>query len=201
MSNTAMDFGAVIGLAPVSMPPPPPPQNSLATLEMDVARSLLEPFRSRALALCAQARQIAVADHDGQVAATELAAGIKKDLKKIEDARKSYTGPVNDHIKAVNGLAKDVSGPLEAGLSHLVNQLNRYAAQVELERRKAEEAARRQAEEEQKRLNAEAKAAGVQAPLVPEVLPPQPETAAVRTEAGTSFQRKTWTRCRVNTWS
>jgi hypothetical protein len=198
MSSTGMDFSAVIGIQPGAMPPPDseqaiPDANLPMPLSMSVPRAAIEPYRNKALAMLAEARAITVQDQVSQVAATNKAAGIKKIAKIVEDARKDYTAPINDHVKAVNGLAKEVSTPLDEALRHLTGQLNKYAAHVELERRKAEEEARRQAEEEQKRLDAEAKAAGVEAPVVPEVLPAKPETAAVRTEAGTSFQRKTWT--------
>ena len=201
-----MDFSAVVGLVPGGMPlagaelspeaehyVEPVPANLPAVLSMVAPRSVLEPFRSKAKALAAEATAIKVQDQESQLAATTLAGTIKKIAKTVEDARKDYTAPFNDHIKAVNGLAKEIAAPLDTGMRHLTGQLNQYAAKVELERRKAEEEARRQAEAEQKRLNAEAKAAGVEAPLVPEVLPAKPEKAAVRTEAGTSYQRKTWT--------
>ncbi len=208
-----MDFSSVIGLSPAPdfMPPPPPSAmlenyspaqpapaseqdaNLPMPLNMLAPRKLLEPYRNKALALLADARKITVESQDSQVAATKLASGIKKIIKTVEDTRKGYTDPFNEHIKSVIGLAKEVSAPLDEGFRHLTGQLNKYAAQVELERRKAEEEARRRAEEEQKRLNAEAKAAGVEAPIVPEVLPAKPESATVRTEGGTSFQRKTWT--------
>ena len=198
MSSTHMDFSAVIGMQPGTMPPPdnmPGEADAYlpAPLTMSVPRAALEPYRTKALALLSEARAIAVKDQAGQVVATKLAANIRKIAKTVEDARKDYTAPINDHVKAVNGLAKEVSAPLDDAIRHLTGQLNQYAAHVELERRKAEEEARRQAEEEQKRLNAEAKAAGVEAPTVPEVLPAKQEATTVRTEEGTAYQRKTWT--------
>ena len=205
MSNaTEMDFSAVIGLTLGDMPPleeqpedspafPVPVTPPPAVLSMTHPRAVLEPFRNQAKALAVEAKGIKVRDQESRVAATNLAANIKTIAKKVEDARKDYTAPVNAHVKSVNGLAGEISGPLDEGLRHLTGELNKYAAQVELERRMAEQEARRQAEAEQKRLDAEAKAAGVEAPLVPEVLPAKPEKAAVRTEAGTSYQRKTWT--------
>ena len=198
--NQHIDFDAVMGILPGAMsvpmdvhPDTPATHYLPAVPDMVLPRAMLEPYRQEAIALCAAAQKLRVQDRDGQVAATNLAAELKKIAKTVENARKNYTGPVNEHLQAVNGLAKEISAPLDEGLRHLTGQLNSYASQVELERRKAEAAARRQAEEEQKRLDAEAKAAGVEAPLVPEVLPAETKTAAVRTEAGTSYQRKTWT--------
>jgi hypothetical protein len=193
MSN--MDFSEVMGMAPNAMPPPAAPleDNSPALLEMDSPRAILEPYRNKALTLLNEAKAITVQDQGGQVAATTLAGNIKKIAKAVEEARKSYTAPINQHITSVNGLAKEVSAPLDDALRHLTGQLNQYSAKVELERRKAEEEARRQAQAEQKRLDAEAKAAGVEAPLVPEVIPAKEEPTTIRTEAGTSYQRKTWT--------
>jgi len=82
--------------------------------------------------------------------------------------------------------------PLERAETSLKNQLNAYERVKEIERRKAEEEARRQAAEEQKRLNAEAAAAGVEAPVVPEVIPEQ-ESGTVRTANGTAYTRSQWT--------
>ena len=196
-----MDFSAVVGIIPGGMPPPvedhvtnPAPRNNLpAVLSMVAPRAVLEPFRNKAKQLAAQASAIKVQDHESQLAAITLAGTIKKVAKTVEDARKEYTSPINEHVKSVNGLAKEITTPLDTGMRHLTGQLNQYASKVELERRKAEEEARRQAEVEQKHLDAEAKAAGVEAPIVPEILPAKPEKATVRTEAGTSYQRKIWT--------
>lgn len=192
-----MDFSAVIGVMPeenttTAIRTVTPVRMSLA-LSMDAPRAALEPYRNRAKELLTKAYAVTVKNADSQVAATNLAAAIKKDEKAIEDARKAYTAPINDHIKAVNGLAKEITTHTDEALRYLTGQLNQYATRVELERRKAEEEARKQAKEEQKRLDAEAKEAGVQAPVVPEIVPAKPEKAAVRTENGTSYQRKTWT--------
>lgn len=198
--SQGMDFSAVVSLVPGTVPPPvekvaePAQVNNLpAVLTMLAPRAVLEPFRSKAKDLAAKASAIKVQDQETQLAATTLAGTIKKVAKTVEDARKEYTAPINEHVKAVNGLAKEITTPLDTGMRHLTGQLNQYAAKVELDRRKAEEEARRQAEAEQKRLDAEAKAAGVEAPIVPEVLPAKSEKATVRTETGTSYQRKVWT--------
>lgn len=198
--SQGMDFSAVVANMPGAMPPhveehatePAQVNNLPAVLSMVAPRAVLEPFRNKAKVLAAKASAIKVQDPATQLAATQLAGTIKKVAKTVEDARKEYTSPINEHVKSVNGLAKEITAPLDTGMSHLTGQLNQYAAKVELERRKAEEEARRQAEAEQKRLDAEAKAAGVEAPIVPEVLPAKSEKAAVRTETGTSYQRKIW---------
>ncbi|WP_308585028.1 hypothetical protein [uncultured Desulfovibrio sp.] len=198
--SQGMDFSAVVNLVPGTVPPPVEKvaesaqvNNLPAVLTMLAPRAVLEPFRSKAKDLAAKASTIKVQDQETQLAATTLAGTIKKVAKTVEDARKEYTAPINEHVKAVNGLAKEITTPLDTGMRHLTGQLNQYAAKVELDRRKAEEEARRQAEAEQKRLDAEAKAAGVEAPIVPEVLPAKSEKATVRTETGTSYQRKVWT--------
>jgi len=159
---------------------------------MAIARRRLEPFRSAAVDIEEKALAVKVMDDTSQTQAVALAGEVKKTLKAVEEARKGYVSPFNDHVKGVNALAAEIRTPLERAEHVLKKQLGAYEAHKELERRKAEEEARRQAAEEQARLNAEAASAGVEAPLVPEIVTPA-ASSAVRTANGTAYTRSQWT--------
>lgn len=78
----------------------------------------------------------------------------------------------------------------------LKKKISAYQAKIELERRKQEDLAKKAAEDLQKKINAEAEKAGVEAPTVPAPVIPKQETV-VRTETGTSsYQVKSW-KCRI----
>lgn len=203
-----IDFGVMLGgFAPVGektpsvstlmhMSPPPAPAQQETSLpavpSMEIARRRLDPFRAKAGELEKKAIDLAVNSDATQVTAVALAGEVKKALKKVEDTRKGYVGPLNEHVREVNALAAEIRAPLERAESALKKQLNTYAAQQELERRKAEEKARQEAAAEQERLNAEAAAAGVEAPVVPEVVTPE-TVSTVRTASGTAFMQGHWT--------
>lgn len=201
-----IDFNAMLGAFPPageSLPsastPMPMPSPSASAQEtslpavpsMSIARRRLEPFRVKSGELEKKAVGLVVNSDGSQVTAVALAGEVKKASKKIEDARKGYVGPLNEHVREVNALAAEVRAPLERAEAALKKQLNAYAAQQELDRRKAEEKARQEAAAEQERLNAEA-AAGVEAPVVPEVVMPE-TVSAVRTASGTAFMQGHWT--------
>lgn len=198
-----IDFSVMIGFPVGSVPEQPaqgympnvsataPATTSAPILSMLTPRNLLEPFRVRAKDLEAAASGIKVTSDEDQAKATNLAGQIKKAIKAIEDARKVYVTPFNDHVKEVNGLAGEIRQPLERAEKTLKAGLSTYATEQELARRKAEEEARKAAEEQQRRLNDEAAAAGVVAPIVPEVVQPD-TTTTVRTAGGTSYMRTTW---------
>lgn len=177
-------------------PEPPAPDPAAPCLpaipNMDMAAAILEPFRNEAIRLEAGAANLTVNDEAAQAQAVSFAGSIKKLIRKIEDARKEYVGPFNAHVKEVNALAGEIRFPLERGEKELKKKLNSFAAQLELQRRKAEEEARRQAAMEQERLNQEAAEAGVEAPIVPEIVDPE-EPSAVKTAAGTAFMQSRWT--------
>lgn len=199
MQDTAVDFFSAFAPENADKPLPPEPQPTkpmpkfspvLPTLE--IARAILLPYRATALDMERMAGNVVIKDSDSNALAVTIAGQIKKTSKKIEDARKAYVGPFNAHVKDVNALAAEIRSPLERAEKDLKRKLNAFAAQQELERRKAEEAARKRAQEEQERLNREAEAAGVEAPVVPEVVEPE-ETTSVRTAEGTAYMQSRWT--------
>ncbi len=180
-----------------------------APTPLEVARQGMEPFRKKALDFEAKALAIKVTSEVTQTSATALAGEVKKAAKAVEDTRKQSVTPLNEIVRDINALAKEISAPLEKAEAYLKNQLTHFATQQELERRKEEERRRQEAAAEQARLNAEAAAeqnrlnaeakakgldvvASIQAPLVPEVVV-EAAPSTVRTASGSSFLRTTWT--------
>lgn len=195
-NSKVFDFSAVTGVHLTDIPPVYQERESSLTalpavLDMDIPRRVLEPFRVRANELEIVASGIVVTTDAEQAKATSLAGQIKKVVKTIEEARKRYVTPFNEHVKGVNGLAGEIRQPLERAELMLKKSLTIYATEQELVRRKAEEDARKTAEEQQQRLNEEAASAGIVAPIVPEILQTD-VTTTVRTTDGTSYMRSTW---------
>ena len=102
--------------------------------------------------------------------------------KNVETRRKEINTAPQTFIKAVNQTAKIATDPLEQAISHLTNQLNRFASLQEIERQKSV----RQAQEEARKLQEQAGADVAVLPSAP--LP----TGPVRTATGTISQREIW---------
>ena len=124
---------------------------------------------------------------------TRIAGAAKSEIKLIETKRKDITAPINDVVKKINGLCKEVTDPLTEIENLAKKRLNSFHAFQEMERQKIAEAERQRAVEEQKRLDAKAKELGVEAPIVPEILAPEKtNSTCTRTEHGTSYTKKIW---------
>ena len=160
-------------------------------LSLEPIRDALAVYGGLIQEMAAQAESLAVDSHESNLAAVEMAGQVKKLGKTLEEGRVKYTKPANEHVKGINGLIKPFQTKLtiiEAGLKAKISQ---HQARVELEQRKAEEVARKAQAELQAKLEADAKAAGVEAPkLEPAVIAKADPVA--RTESGTAYQRKTW---------
>lgn len=142
--------------------------------------------------LVKRAQEVEVRDEGSLRLAVETAAAAKKLDGAIEKLRKQYVEEPNRFIRAVNNLAKRYQDRLKQVESGLKRKISEYQYQLELERRKAEAAAQEEARKLQERLQAEAQAAGVEAPQV--VAPVIPEKATtVRTAEGSAIQRTQWT--------
>jgi hypothetical protein len=143
------------------------------------------------------AERINVIDEESNKLAVSFGGEAKKIAKLIEARKKEVTADANDFVKAVNGFCKIFTEKLTNIELGLKKKISDYSAKVELERRKQEEIARKAAEDLQKKMDKEAKKAGVEAPQVPAPVMPKTETVT-RTETGTSaFQVKRWV-CTIN---
>jgi hypothetical protein len=141
--------------------------------------------------MVSKSQGIAVIDEATNVMAIELAGGAKRINKTIEDYRKELVQPALDYQRSVNNLCKHYQDRLTAIERDVKAKCGQYQQRVELERRKAQEAARKAQEELQRQIAAEAKAANVEPPpIVAPVVPEAPKT--VRTEQGSMTFKEVW---------
>lgn len=141
--------------------------------------------------MVSQAAALQVAGEEDNNVAVMMAGTAKKLNRKLEEVRKEYVKAPNEYVKSVNALAKAYQDRLTVIESGLKKKISAYQVKVELERRKQEEADRKAREELQAKVNAEAAALNVEAPVIaPAVAPELPKVT--RTEAGTASQRKEW---------
>jgi len=149
-------------------------------------------YVERAELMVKDAEAVVVKDDESVKFAVSLGGEAKKIVKAIEARKKEVTAEASDFVKAVGGFCKIFTDKLTLVEGGLKKKISDYQYKVELERRKQEEAARKAAEELQKKINAEAKKAGVEAPVVAAPVIPKTE-GTVRTETGaSSYQVKRW---------
>lgn len=137
------------------------------------------------------ATSLDVTNDSANVRAVEMAGQSKKLWKRIEDVRKAAVREPNEFIKSVNALAKSYQDRLTMIENGLKRKISDYQARVELERRKQQENERQEREKLQAKVNAEAAALNVEAPVIaPAVAPEVPKVT--RTEVATASQRLVW---------
>ncbi|SNR98981.1 hypothetical protein SAMN04488503_2214 [Humidesulfovibrio mexicanus] len=141
--------------------------------------------------MVAQTERLMVSDDATNATAVEMANQAKKIDAAIERVRKDLVLAPNEYVKSVNGLAKGFQGRLGTIVASLRGKVGAYAQRIEMERRKAEEAARKAQAELQAKIDAEAKAAHVEPVQIAAPALPKQQTI-VRTEAGSATQRKVW---------
>lgn len=189
-----VDFDAATNPKKEAPPPAPVPE----IVEVDPTALNLEPIRT-ALSewdtpiaeMAKQAEALVVDSEATNLKAVEMAGQVKRLDKKLELARKDYTGPANEYVKAINGTVKPRQALLREIENGLKGKISTHQAAVLLEHRKAEEAARKAQKKLQAKLDADAKKAGVEAVKVDEVVVAAADPVT-RTESGTATQRKTW---------
>jgi hypothetical protein len=186
------DFEAAMKEAPTEQPAPVrAPPAAKDPFDLAPVKAGLAAYDKQIDAMVQQATALEVGDDPAQVMAVEMAGQSKRLCNAIEKIRKDYVEPHNAFVKSVNGLAKSFQCKLTEIESGLKRKISVYQQRLELERRKQEEAARRAAAEAQRKMDAEAKAAGVEtvtidAPVIP------PADPVIRTAAGSAYQERFW---------
>lgn len=172
-------------------------QNVPAVLSLEVVKPQFKDYVKAVDGMVVNAERINVIDEESNKLAVSFGGEAKKIAKLIEARKKEVTADASDFVKAVNGFCKIFTDKLTGIEGGLKKKISDYSAKVELERRKQEEIARKAAIELQKKIDKDAKKAGVEAPTVPAPVIPKQETVT-RTETGTSaFQVKRWV-CTIN---
>ena len=206
------------------MPPHP--------FDLDKLKSALQPHIVSLKAMVEKAKDFSITSAETNTTAIEMASQMAKLKKDLESGRKGVIKDYSDVVNGINTAVKPIKDLTDKAVKALKNKIGAYnAEQAELARRiaqkKAEEDAeerrkvleaerkkdlerqerdRKEAQERKERLDAEAKAAGVEAVEVkiPEIVDPGIPDPVIevpkevraggiqRTAEGTSFVVKTW---------
>lgn len=166
------------------------PTTATALAPYQDAPEVLE-AQTQALTIADRARCLQVIDESTNTEALTLLAECRKTGKRIEDLRKSFVGPLNEHVKNINSYFANNTVPVKEADGILSQKTSAYRAKVAELARKEQERLRVLAEARQERAAAKAEAKGMEAPpvvpLVPTVAAP---AKTVQTEAGGVTFRK-----------
>lgn len=167
MPDDAFDFGAAMsGQTPEIQERTREPEVELSlslptTQAMDfdispVALSLV-PYERQVALMVNEARGIAVSDQESNKVATATASRNKRLRVLLEGERKRFVGPLNDHIKQINNLFKTLTDPLSQNEALIKQQIDQFAYQLEMERRRREAELREEQRKLQAKLDEEAR--------------------------------------------
>jgi hypothetical protein len=123
------------------------------------SEDVLRPFREAARTYLADAKALAVGDDESLGEAVRRLSEIASTNRRAEDARKDLVKPLNEHVRRVNEIFRDVMAPVEEAERLVKQKVGGYQEA----RRKAAEAEARLAEEERRRREEEAERARVDA--------------------------------------
>lgn len=164
-------------------------------LDLEPIRKKLLPYETMLEEMHKEAESINVDDANAAERATELGVKLRKIAKTVEEARVFFKRPALDFSKSIDGLSKRyIDKATAAG-----NILARKVGQFQALKRKEELAILQKQQEEaaklQKQIDKEAKAAGVDAPVV-NIPKSIPAPATIRTESGKAIATERWV-CRI----
>jgi len=128
-------------------------------LNLPAARKRFQDFAAVVERIRADAKTVEVSDEQSLKFAVALGGESKRITKAIDTRRKEIIADPSEFIKSVNGLCKSLSDPLAEAEAAVKSKISLYQARIEMERRKAEEAARKAAQELQDKLRREAEEA------------------------------------------
>jgi len=151
----------------------------------------LQQHETRIKLICEQADKVVIKNDDSANSAIDLASNIKKAVDMIDDQFKEHTDAHNTYVKAVQKVRDFWKKPLNKAYKHLTGLLGIYEHKKEIERLKAEKKAKEQAETLKKKLEKEAKDAGVEAPKID--IPVVSKKETMRGTKGTLVTKPRWT--------
>ena len=161
-------------------------------MSLAVVKPKFQAYVAQADRMVGQAQAIDVKDEESLKIAVSLGGEAKKITKLITAQKDDVLSEAKGFVAAVGGFCKIITDKLANIDADLKKKISAYQTRIELDRRKQEELARKASEDLQKKINKEAKAAGVEAPQVPAPVIPKQENVT-RTETGTSsYQAKVW---------
>jgi len=159
---------------------------------IDLAKKQLEVYQRGISDMQAEAEAIAVRTSDDERRCAEMAAQAKTLLKKIEATQAEIVAEPQRFVRSVQTFTLPLRRQLDGIVNVLKAKIGQYAYIKEQGRRKAEEEARKASVALQKKLDKEAKRAGIEPVQMPQMVIPV-EKGPVRTESGTSSIRFVWT--------
>jgi len=133
------------------------------------------------------ATNIAIASDADIEGASVVLKSIADTKKSIEERRQFFVKPLNDQVKKINDLFKELAAPLVSADTLIRGKLSEYrSVQAEIAR-KEQERLNRLAEQQQERLNKKAEKEGVEAPKII-----APVVTQLPTKVGNVATRKVW---------
>lgn len=182
----SIDFSAGINFDPAEDDEP-----TTAITPLDAAKNQLMQFRAAVNGMQREVTELSVTDAVTEAKAGEMTAQVKALKKQIEAQQDFLIAEPQKFVRAVQAFTLPFRKDLDAIEAQLKRKLGDYGYRKEMERRKAEAAAQKAASEVQKKIDREAKRAGIEPVQVPAPVVPQ-ETAPVRTESGTTSYVPVW---------
>lgn len=179
----SIDFNAAIAEQEVDHSHPITP--------LDAAKNQLMQFRAGVNSMQREATELQVTDEATEKRGGEMTAQTKALKKQIEAQQEAIIGEAQRFVKSVQSFTLPFRKDLEAIEAQIKRKLSDYAYRKEMERRKAEALAAKAAAEAQKKIDREAKKAGIEPVQLPMPIIPQ-EAAPVRTESGTTSYVPVW---------
>lgn len=152
----------------------------------------LEVYKPKLAKLEKQAKDLKVVDPETFQAAIDGAGTAKGLIKVIEGRKAEITTPYREFVNKVNNAAKFFTDPLKRVAQEFSRKSGDYQYQQDLARKKQEKLIAEEAAKLQKKLDAQAKKDGVEAPVVAEVKPQKVENVIHTAGGHSQHLRKQW---------
>ncbi len=160
-----------------------------SAMDAESVRRALARYDSDIAEMKKQAKAAVVADDATKKVVVAMTGRAKTLVKAIETVRKAAVDPPNDYVKCVNSLCKGYQKKFQDIADDLTGKCTIYDRDQEDKRREAE----RIAQDAARKIQEEARKAGVPAEDVPEIKVVLPKAPTVtRTEDGSSYTRVDW---------
>ena len=118
-------------------------------------QALIERSESAVEVAVGRAEAVRVSNHEEATQAAAILKELATQKKNAEASRKELVGPLNAHVKKINGKFKQTTEPLEAAERVLRSKLSDFQAEVERLRQAEEDRLRREAAERERKLREE----------------------------------------------
>ena len=117
-----------------------------------------------------RAENFQIISEESASTANKVLHWIAQKKKELEDRRKFFVQPLNDHVKRINAEFKEVTEPLEKADGIIRGKVIEWRAKIEMEIQKKNEELRKKAEKEREKQEKKAEAKG-EVPPAPTPIP------------------------------